>query len=278
MGAGCIQAAERHATMQQDSNSFFPNRNILPIPGSSLTSPWRSPSTLPCPPTPVASACSPATPSVPPPTSALPWSPSRSLHRKGYFQQHSTTPASRPKKSSPGIPPTSAPKSQRASPSPSKTASSPSAPGATTSSAAPATSSPSSCSTPTSKATPPGTAASPTISTAATPTTACSRRSFSASAASPCSTLSACNVNVYHMNEGHAALLTLALLESQLGGGRSARHRGRHRPVRQQVRLHHPHARSRRPRPVLDASRPSASSATTAPRALKSSAASTTAC
>ena len=26
-------------------------------------------------------------------------------------------------------------------------------------------------------------------------------------------------VNVYHMNEGHAALLTLALLESQLGGG-----------------------------------------------------------
>jgi len=28
-----------------------------------------------------------------------------------------------------------------------------------------------------------------------------------------------CNVNVYHMNEGHAALLTLALLESQMGGG-----------------------------------------------------------
>ncbi len=27
------------------------------------------------------------------------------------------------------------------------------------------------------------------------------------------------NVNVYHMNEGHAALLTLALLEGQLGGG-----------------------------------------------------------
>jgi starch phosphorylase len=27
------------------------------------------------------------------------------------------------------------------------------------------------------------------------------------------------NVNVYHMNEGHAALLTLALLEAQLGGG-----------------------------------------------------------
>src|SRR5215469_12903619 len=27
------------------------------------------------------------------------------------------------------------------------------------------------------------------------------------------------NVNVYHMNEGHAALLTLSLLESQLGGG-----------------------------------------------------------
>src|SRR5208283_5909242 len=27
------------------------------------------------------------------------------------------------------------------------------------------------------------------------------------------------DVNVYHMNEGHAALLTLALLESQLGGG-----------------------------------------------------------
>src|SRR5208283_1373416 len=26
-------------------------------------------------------------------------------------------------------------------------------------------------------------------------------------------------VNVYHMNEGHAALLTLALLESQMGGG-----------------------------------------------------------
>jgi starch phosphorylase len=29
-------------------------------------------------------------------------------------------------------------------------------------------------------------------------------------------------VNVYHMNEGHAALLTLALLESQLGGGPQA--------------------------------------------------------
>ena len=28
-----------------------------------------------------------------------------------------------------------------------------------------------------------------------------------------------CRVNVYHMNEGHAALLTLALLERQLGGG-----------------------------------------------------------
>src|ERR1019366_645697 len=27
------------------------------------------------------------------------------------------------------------------------------------------------------------------------------------------------NANVYHMNEGHAALLTLALLESQIGGG-----------------------------------------------------------
>src|ERR1700761_2222511 len=27
------------------------------------------------------------------------------------------------------------------------------------------------------------------------------------------------SVNVYHMNEGHAALLTLALLEAQLGGG-----------------------------------------------------------
>src|SRR6202034_3403109 len=27
------------------------------------------------------------------------------------------------------------------------------------------------------------------------------------------------NVNVYHMNEGHAALLTLALLEAELGGG-----------------------------------------------------------
>ncbi|MDE3202293.1 MAG: alpha-glucan family phosphorylase [Acidobacteriota bacterium] len=28
-----------------------------------------------------------------------------------------------------------------------------------------------------------------------------------------------CHVNVYHMNEGHAALLTLALLERQMGGG-----------------------------------------------------------
>jgi starch phosphorylase len=28
-----------------------------------------------------------------------------------------------------------------------------------------------------------------------------------------------CRVNVYHLNEGHAALLTLGLLESQLGGG-----------------------------------------------------------
>ncbi len=34
-------------------------------------------------------------------------------------------------------------------------------------------------------------------------------------------------VNVFHMNEGHAALLTLALLESQLAAGRWARRRKR---------------------------------------------------
>ena len=60
------------------------------------------------------------------------------------------------------------------------------------------------------------------------------------------------HVNVYHMNEGHAALLTLALLESQLGGGPlGAATEADIEQVRQQVRLHHAHAGSRRPRPLL---------------------------
>ncbi len=61
------------------------------------------------------------------------------------------------------------------------------------------------------------------------------------------------HVNVYHMNEGHAALLTLALLESQLGGGPLGAATESDLAGRaQQVRLHHPHSRARRTRPLLD--------------------------
>ena len=60
-------------------------------------------------------------------------------------------------------------------------------------------------------------------------------------------------VNVYHMNEGHAALLTLALLESQLGGGpQSAATEADIERGAAQVRVYHAHAGSGRPRPILD--------------------------
>ena len=57
---------------------------------------------------------------------------------------------------------------------------------------------------------------------------------------------------VYHMNEGHAALLTVALLEKQLRGG-SARNcdRAGSRGRPPALRLHHPHAGSRGTRPLL---------------------------
>jgi starch phosphorylase len=55
-------------------------------------------------------------------------------------------------------------------------------------------------------------------------------------------------VNVYHMNEGHAALLTLALLESELGGGPlGAATETDIASSAQAVRLYHPHAGSGRP-------------------------------
>ena len=63
----------------------------------------------------------------------------------------------------------------------------------------------------------------------------------------------ACTVNVYHMNEGHAALLTLALLESELGGGPlGAATEADLALVRQKVRLHHAYAGAGGARPFLD--------------------------
>ena len=55
----------------------------------------------------------------------------------------------------------------------------------------------------------------------------------------------------HHVNEGHAALVALALLERRLGG-RSALGAGgrRHRGGAREVRLHHAHARARRSRPL----------------------------
>ena len=60
-------------------------------------------------------------------------------------------------------------------------------------------------------------------------------------------------VNVYHMNEGHAALLTLALLESQTGRRAAERgHRDGHRAGAAQMRVHHAHAGAGGARPLLD--------------------------
>ena len=60
-------------------------------------------------------------------------------------------------------------------------------------------------------------------------------------------------VNVHHMNEGHAALLTLALLESELGGGPLGNATESDiEQVRQQVRVHDAHAGARGARPLLD--------------------------
>jgi len=59
-------------------------------------------------------------------------------------------------------------------------------------------------------------------------------------------------VNVYHMNEGHAALLTLALLERQLGGGPlGAATEADMDQVRRKCVFTTPHACSCRPRPFL---------------------------
>jgi starch phosphorylase len=117
------------------------------------------------------------------------------------------------------VPPTSAPKKLPASPSPSRTAPSPSAPGATTWSAAPATPFPF------------------ILLDTDLPENSAWDRSLTDHLYGGDSNyrlqqeivlgmggvrmLNALGhrVNVYHMNEGHAALLTLALLEAQLGGG-----------------------------------------------------------
>jgi len=53
-------------------------------------------------------------------------------------------------------------------------------------------------------------------------------------------------VNVHHMNEGHAALLTLALLESLLGADRWGAHRSGSGPGAPGVCVYHPHAGSSR--------------------------------
>ncbi len=48
--------------------------------------------------------------------------------------------------------------------------------------------------------------------------TGCARKLFWESVVRACSKPSNYDVNVYHMNEGHAALLTVGLMELQLGG------------------------------------------------------------
>ena len=87
------------------------------------------------------------------------------------------------------------------------------------------------------------------------------------------------HVNVYHMNEGHAALLTLALLESQLGGGPLGA------ATEADIDRWSATSASSPPTPrcppdtiASRPSRPFASWAAIAPPALKSSAASTKAC
>ncbi len=59
-------------------------------------------------------------------------------------------------------------------------------------------------------------------------------------------------VNVYHMNEGHAALLTLALLESQLGGGPLGAATEADLALVREVRVYHAYAGSGGARPLLD--------------------------
>ena len=88
-----------------------------------------------------------------------------------------------------------------------------------------------------------------------------------------------CKPEVYHMNEGHAALLAIGLLEDHLAGAPlKRRHRSRRRSRSPAVRLHHPHPRPRRPRPVRHRPDVPGPRHTTAPPPSSASAASTTAC
>ena len=108
----------------------------------------------------------------------------------------------------------------------------------------------STCWTLTCRRTIPRTRRSPASSTAATSATACARKPCSASAASRCcARWATTQIETYHMNEGHSALLTLALLDEDQG-----RLVGRPTTVTSPrcagVRLHDAHARARRPRPL----------------------------
>ena len=63
---------------------------------------------------------------------------------------------------------------------------------------------------------------------------------------------------VYHLNEGHAALLTIALLERQVRGRSLEQATDEDlAAVREQLRIYHPHAGSCRPRSLLDRAGPS---------------------
>ena len=57
-------------------------------------------------------------------------------------------------------------------------------------------------------------------------------------------------IATYHLNEGHASLVPVALLSERLGGTVADASRRRHRGGAGAVRLHHAHAGAGRPRPV----------------------------
>jgi hypothetical protein len=68
------------------------------------------------------------------------------------------------------------------------------------------------------------------------------------------------NVQAYHMNEGHSALLTMALLEQVTGGARyPLGSQGRQRSCPKTMRVYHPYPGPGRSRPVF--TRPGAASA-----------------
>ena len=192
------------------------------------------------------------------------------VHRKGYFQQHLDENGAQSEEIQPWNPAdfcTEEP--ARVTVSVEGRIVTGALPGAMTWWAASATWCPSICWIRIWKETRAGIADSPITCTAATPTTALQQEIVLGMGGARMANALGYSVNVYHMNEGHAALLTLALLERQLGGGPL---NGATEADIEEVRNSASSPLILRFRPAMTASppsRPFASSAATARRASK---------